>query len=519
MFTRLFRNSSRRTQTRQPGLRVEVLEDRIVPSTLSLGGNVLTYSASNGIVNSLLVSYDPATQRYTFQDAGETITLVNVPGLGSGSNSVVAGPVAHNFVLIDLGDRDDTAEVIASRPATTMRILAGTGDDTIDVGNAARTLAGIQGDVMIHGQDGVDRARANDYAGPLPGQTYQVTNQLVTRGGIANVRYGGTVEHFRLNAGTGNDVVNVLSTSPFTEMGVSLKAGGVDHAYVGSAAGSLDGIQGYLLIAGEKGPNGPLDSVVLNDYGDPDANTYRLTANSDQVGGTYSQLTRNGQLLMNAANMKIFGLRAGTGHDTIRVEGVLVPTLVNAGPGNDHVKMFPTATYAPVHVDGQAGSDTLDYLLYSNPVYVNLLTGQATDLASISGFENAFGGQGHDVLVGDAGPNVLRGAGGRDVIIGGAGRDLVDGGDGDDLLVGGPTAYDANQPALLDISAQWSSAAPYAARIALLKSAAYAFNLQDGLTVFGDGALDQHLGGPGMDWFWADMHDVLLDQMPGEQKN
>ena len=43
------------------------------------------------------------------------------------------------------------------------------------------------------------------------------------------------------------------------------------------------------------------------------------------------------------------------------------------------------AVFAPVTVNGQGGTNLLDYLLYSSDVYVNLLMGEATDLASISG--------------------------------------------------------------------------------------------------------------------------------------
>src|SRR5207244_13117544 len=120
-----------------------------------------------------------------------------------------------------------------------------------------------------------------------------------------------------------------------------------------------------------------------------------------------------------------------------------LPETGNAGAANDTIKMHPNLVFADVTVNGQGGTNLLDYLLYSSDVYVNLVMGEATDLASISGIQNVFGGQGDDVLVGNADANVLRGGGGRDVIIGGFRSDIVDGGDGDDLVVPGLPTLDA----------------------------------------------------------------------------
>ena len=512
------RKSARRPSSPRP-LRLDVLEDRSVPATLSLNAGVLTYDAGAGVANKLTVNYDAVTQKYGFADGGETIALVGLAGAGSGTNAVTLDPVAHLSVLIRLGDRGDTAQILGSRFNKPMVVYGETGDDWVDVGDGATTLSNIQGEVIVRGFDGHDELHLHDYAVALPGQFYQVSDQSVRRGGIAPVSFDAQVEHVRLNAGTGNDLVRVWSTAATATTSVNMKAGGADTVVVGSAAGSLDDIHGYLLVAGDIGPGGPLDILVVNDAGDIDANAYRLTANAGP-GSTYSQVTRNGQLLLNAANMKGVVLHAGTNGDSVEVAGVLVPTTVNAGPGNDTVTMRPDAVLAPTRVNGQDGTDTLSYLFYSNNVYANLLTGEATDLlGGVSGVENLFGGTGHDVLVGDGASNVIRGVGGRDMIVGGAGRDLLDGGADDDLVLGGRTAYDANKPALLDIGGKWSAAPTYLAGIAQLKDPGYLYQLAFGVTVFSDGAQDRLIGGPGQDWFWADVFDLLLDIAPGEQVN
>jgi Ca2+-binding RTX toxin-like protein len=480
---------------------------------------VLAYAAGPGVANQLTAAYQ-ANDTYTFQDAGEPIFLVGVPGFGSGTNSVVVGAGNVYSVRVDVGDANDSAQILATKTATPLLVYAGVGDDRVYVGNSSATLNGIQGAVSVRGLDGYDELHVNDYAAPLPSQTYEVTASKVTRGGIAGVNYDSGVEYVRLNAGTGDDVVNVRSTSAATTTAVSLKTADDDVVRVGSAAGSLDSIQGYLLIAGDPIYNGgPRDAVVVNDWADADANNYDVTANSGANGGTYTQVSRNGQLLLNGGTLESLTLNAGAGSDVINVKAALVPVTVNAGGGDDTVRMYPGAVFAPVWVNGQAGTDALDYSLHTTEVYVNLKIGWgATDLVGISGIENAIGGTGDDVLVGGDGANVLSGGSGHDVLIGGLGADILDGGVGDDLLIGGLTTHDTNKFALLAIGDEWASANPYAVRIDHLKNGGglnSIFHLTDGQSVLDDGMADQLIGGIGQDWFWGDPAEVL-DMEPGE---
>src|SRR5262249_46395061 len=174
------------------------------------------------------------------------------------------------------------------------------------------------------------------------------------------------MEVVRLNTSTGDDTVQVLSTSAAATTVLSLKSGGgKDRAIVGGA-GSLDGIRGLLNIGGRKISDGPPDdTLVVNDSADLDANSYRLTGNfGGQPGDTYTQVWRNGTMLLNAGNMRSHAFYAGAKGDVIRAEDVLIPTAVNAGAGHDRVQMLLShGTFAPLWVNGQAGIDTLDYEL------------------------------------------------------------------------------------------------------------------------------------------------------------
>ena len=54
--------------------------------------------------------------------------------------------------------------------------------------------------------------------------------------------------------------------------------------------------------------------------------------------------------------------------------------------------------------------------------------------------ENAYGNDGHDILIGNEAGNILGGRGGNDALFGGAGNDILFGGTGNDVLFGGSGA-------------------------------------------------------------------------------
>jgi hypothetical protein len=129
------------------------------------------------------------------------------------------------------------------------------------------------------------------------------------------------------------------------------------------------------------------------------------------------------------------------------------------------------------------------------------------------------GGGGNNVVVGGAGHNVLFGGRGRDLLIGGSGSSTFIAGSGDDLLVAGTTAYDANEAALAAIMAEWTSGRDYATRIANLSGSGSGprnngsyFLIASGpnATVFDNGAIDVLKGGSGMDWFFADLAQDII---------
>lgn len=126
----------------------------------------------------------------------------------------------------------------------------------------------------------------------------------------------------------------------------------------------------------------------------------------------------------------IFG---GTGRD--RLLGGDGRDTLQGGPGDDQI-------------DGGPGTDLGAWWEHTMSVAIDLQKGEASAGAerdTLTSIENATGGRGDDLLVGDSGPNrlaggkgddVLAGAGGNDRLIAGGGRrDRVRCGTGRDLLL------------------------------------------------------------------------------------
>lgn len=90
------------------------------------------------------------------------------------------------------------------------------------------------------------------------------------------------------------------------------------------------------------------------------------------------------------------------------------------------------------------GNDTLDFSGYSQNQRINLNDGSFSDVGGLKGnvsiadgvtIENAIGGSGNDVIVGNVADNVIKGGAGDDVIYGGGGQDQLWGGSGNDIFV------------------------------------------------------------------------------------
>lgn len=125
----------------------------------------------------------------------------------------------------------------------------------------------------------------------------------------------------------------------------------------------------------------------------------------------------------------------GSVHDDVVHAGAT--TDIDGFAGNDWIYSGSGAN----RLNGGSGHDTLSYQGATSGVKVNLLTGQgeagwaAGDL--LSGFEDVYGSEHNDYIIGDNGANAIWGGGGNDFISANVGDDRLYGGNGHDSLWGG----------------------------------------------------------------------------------
>jgi hypothetical protein len=127
------------------------------------------------------------------------------------------------------------------------------------------------------------------------------------------------------------------------------------------------------------------------------------------------------------------------------------------------------------------------------------------------------------LLSGSFGNDHIEGGGGRTIIIGGLGSDHLQAGSGDAILVAGTTDFDRDLSALDAVLAEWARTdESYLQRVANLSNttvdgvAPNGQGLNEGYflnasTVQDDGDGNLLVGGPGMDWFFANVDGVGND--------
>ena len=314
---------------------------------------------------------------------------------GVGSNVTVVNTLAgpgHGMTL-EVGPGMDqstgTVNVLATTEA--LVIFCRDASDDVSLGNA-NSLAGITGPVSVgpvgsaHYQlavnDGADNANHPNVAltattsislsltglAPAPINAFGVDNLdlFVITVGNGNNTY--TVDDFfassqetRLNAGAGNDTVNVQATYARL-LTINLGGGGNDVVNLGKA-NSVDGIAGAVAINAAAGTR-----VNVNASAD----------NFDHPNVTLSAtgLTGLARAAINFGTDSVTTLivTAGNGANAYTISGTpgTVGTLLNTGAGTDTVNVQATTRGLGINVQGGGGNDV-----------VNL--GNANSVAGIAG--------------------------------------------------------------------------------------------------------------------------------------
>lgn len=116
----------------------------------------------------------------------------------------------------------------------------------------------------------------------------------------------------------------------------------------------------------------------------------------------------------------------------------------DSNTGRDYYSAKSTSDKLIFTVWDGGGNDTLNFSRYKQDQKISLWEGDFSDVGGLTGnvsiahnvkIENAYGGRGNDVIIGNDENNILMGNGGNDVLYGGAGQDQLWGGTGSDIFV------------------------------------------------------------------------------------
>jgi Ca2+-binding RTX toxin-like protein len=512
------------------------------------------------------------TTTYTFEDKGAAIVDAN-GNLHSSLSADDSTFDRIQVNLMDPNAPDtvgNTLRILSTGKAVS--VVGGNGSDTITLGAAGHGMDDLldmtRGSITIDGgtqtANGKDKLILDDRDGTAGSTStgpshynFNVTGTSVNRDlennfgqplGLETSVSLADMENLEIRAGNDDDsffVASTLATTP-----VEIKAGDGDNTI---RTGNMDLLAGLVTVHGEGGTN----SLVINDTSATGPRNYVLNTDSVKQGATTIALDTLSSLEIDAPNqvntfdvqtstsLMPLTLNGGTDSDTVtmsdsarssldtydffagkleRLTFVLLtlPTayvnyskidnlVVKDGSGSDSFMMTDTAQ--PVlTIDGGKGFDTIDYSTFAatSPVTVNLTRGDATKVSSLSNVENANGGAGSDLLVGNDNANVLDGNGGNDVIIGGKGTDTLLGGAGEDLIFAGYTDYDNDPTKLQTILNTWSGSGGTQTRSNKLRNGVGGVKLDDSTsgTVHDDGAHDVVTAGSSLDptvvdWIWA----------------
>ncbi len=118
----------------------------------------------------------------------------------------------------------------------------------------------------------------------------------------------------------------------------------------------------------------------------------------------------------------------------------------NSNTERDFYSATSSASKLLFSVWDAGGEDTLDFSGFTHDQKINLNEGSFSDVGGLVGniaivqwlnIQNAKGGGGNDLLIGNAAANQLEGGAGNDILYGGGGRDVLWGGAGSDIFVFG----------------------------------------------------------------------------------
>jgi hypothetical protein len=343
-------------------------------SVLPAAGNLMTLRMIDTATTSLrLVELEGTasgqTYKRTNEGGTEWRTLVEVLGLPITNFEYWGGSGGTTFYT------DTTA------PGTTSRLYGHTGAwDTFAVGWAG-DMTNVLGEIQCFGE-----AADNDFSyyyeflNPNP-QTYTVGTSLsgamlVERAGVAKVTFNNLAQVVFYTPHVGGNSVNVRSSPAPTVLNMAVGAG--DDVTLGSNApnlnGSMAGIQGPIVV-GAYANAGDI-TLIADNSGDATPRAAELFA-SPSSHAYYEALEDFGPagIYWNLGTSSNVSIRGGTAADTFAIRN--------------------TEFVTPIHIDGGAGVNTLDYAGH-NPTMPGLVSWWKAENNGLDAVSSR-----HGTLVGD----------------------------------------------------------------------------------------------------------------------
>ncbi|HEX2241335.1 MAG TPA: calcium-binding protein [Actinomycetota bacterium] len=394
------------------------------------------------------VTVDLARGRASGDDI-DTDELVNLEGaVGSRHADELSGSAGPDDLVGGLGD-----DVIDGADGND-RIFGGERKTRKEIADGNDTLSGGPGEDQATGGYGADVIEGGAGDDALVSAAPRAANIAIESGGTLRGGGGNDVlisgfSDDTLDGGEGQDVASYryADTAVVVDLGAqSAQGNGTDSLVsVESAVGSMFGDS----LLGTETPN------ELDGWGGPD--TIRGFGGDDLLRGF-------------AVGVDPLVMEAGDGNDVLAITGACFGgcgpeyesnATLSGGPGDDVFNALPGGHT----LDGGEGSDTAayDFHYYADDHFVGMRIDLGSGMAWINearcpeaqgcfidtfvSIENAQGGLGDDLLIGNDLANVLRGldhqddirgAGGDDFLFGGDGNDTLDGGPGEDSVDGGP---------------------------------------------------------------------------------
>ena len=344
-----------------------------------LGSSSLTRAGSAGIdfakIENLMVSLSAAANSMNIS-ATAAGTSVTIHG-NAGNDTLTAGNLASSVTFVGgagLNDRaflagtngNDTISVtgdIMTLGAGSLTSLAeyseidGLGGmDIFHVGNGDVDSIGVE--PVLRGGDGNDSLIINDQD-DLGNDIYTVTASQVSKPNFLLVYHD--MESLNLNAGTGNNTININSSSSGTQIVINAGAGG-DTIHLSPTSQNLSFINGPVIVNGQQG----VDNVILHEElfalgGLFPLNITRSTVSRNFFGG------------LNFDTIERLRVNLGSGNNKVNVtefnRDVLFALYGNVGADTFNVTVHPTLqdTGGRLFIDGGGNVDRLNVTYASKP--------------------------------------------------------------------------------------------------------------------------------------------------------